>query len=166
MNPDELLYTPEHEWLDIDGNVATVGITAYAAEKLGDVVFVELPDVDAAVTAGTVIGEIESTKSVGELFAPVDGTVTENNAAVVKNMVCERPMVASSVCSSRAMLTSAGLSMLAFNWNATQAARTATTRVTTGRRPVALMPDAPTRSGSTRRCGRTRRPPPPRPGHR
>src|SRR5688572_25786645 len=78
-----LKYTPEHEWLDIDGNVATVGITAYAAEKLGDVVFVELPDADAAVTAGSVIGEIESTKSVGELFAPVDGTVTENNAAVV-----------------------------------------------------------------------------------
>jgi glycine cleavage system H protein len=78
-----LKYTPEHEWLDIDGNVATVGITAYAAEKLGDVVFVDLPDADAAVTAGSVIGEIESTKSVGELFAPVDGTVTENNAAVV-----------------------------------------------------------------------------------
>jgi glycine cleavage system H protein len=78
-----LKYTPEHEWLDIDGNIATVGITAYAAEKLGDVVFVELPDADAAVTAGSVIGEIESTKSVGELFAPVDGTVTENNAAVV-----------------------------------------------------------------------------------
>jgi glycine cleavage system H protein len=78
-----LKYTPEHEWLDIDGNVATVGITAYAAEKLGDVVFVELPDASAAVTAGSVVGEIESTKSVGELFAPVDGTVTENNAAVV-----------------------------------------------------------------------------------
>ncbi|SFN97045.1 glycine cleavage system protein GcvH [Mycetocola miduiensis] len=78
-----LKYTPEHEWLDIDGNVATVGITAYAAEKLGDVVFVELPDASVAVTAGSVIGEIESTKSVGELFAPVDGTVTENNAAVV-----------------------------------------------------------------------------------
>jgi glycine cleavage system H protein len=78
-----LKYTPEHEWLDIDGNVATVGITAYAADKLGDVVFVELPDASAAVTAGSVIGEIESTKSVGELFAPVDGTVTENNAAVV-----------------------------------------------------------------------------------
>lgn len=78
-----LKYTPEHEWLDIDGDVATVGITAYAADKLGDVVFVELPGAETAVTAGTVIGEIESTKSVGELFAPVDGTVTENNTAVV-----------------------------------------------------------------------------------
>ena len=78
-----LKYTPEHEWLHIDGDIATVGITAYAAEKLGDVVFVELPDVDGTVAAGTVVGEIESTKSVGELFAPVDGTVTELNADVV-----------------------------------------------------------------------------------
>lgn len=78
-----LKYTPEHEWLDIDGDIATVGITDYAAEKLGDVVFVELPDVDGTVASGTVVGEIESTKSVGELFAPVDGTVTEQNSAVV-----------------------------------------------------------------------------------
>jgi len=63
--------------------VATVGITAYAAEKLGDVVFVELPEVGSDVTAGRVVGEIESTKSVGELFAPVDGTVAEANTAVV-----------------------------------------------------------------------------------
>lgn len=78
-----LKYTPEHEWLDIDGDIATVGITDYAAEKLGDVVFVELPEVDGTVTSGTVVGEIESTKSVGELFAPVDGTVTEQNSDVV-----------------------------------------------------------------------------------
>lgn len=78
-----LKYTPEHEWLAIDGNSATVGITAFAAEKLGDVVFVELPGEGTAITAGTVVGEIESTKSVGELFAPVDGTVTASNSAVV-----------------------------------------------------------------------------------
>ena len=78
-----LKYTPEHEWLDIDGDVATVGITDYAAEKLGDVVFVELPDVDSDLASGTVVGEIESTKSVGELFAPVDGTVTAQNSDVV-----------------------------------------------------------------------------------
>ena len=78
-----LKYTPEHEWLDIDGDVATVGITDYAAEKLGDVVFVELLDVDGTLASGTVVGEIESTKSVGELFAPVDGTVTEQNTDVV-----------------------------------------------------------------------------------
>lgn len=78
-----LKYTPEHEWLDIDGDIATVGITDYAAEKLGDVVFVELPDVDGTLASGTVVGEIESTKSVGELFAPVDGTVTAQNSEVV-----------------------------------------------------------------------------------
>ncbi|WP_158864896.1 glycine cleavage system protein GcvH [Leifsonia sp. AG29] len=79
----DLKYTPEHEWIRVDGDVATVGITSYAAEKLGDVVFVELPEVGSDVTAGRVVGEIESTKSVGELFAPLDGTVTEANTAVV-----------------------------------------------------------------------------------
>lgn len=79
----DLKYTAEHEWLLVEGDVATVGITAYAAEKLGDVVFVELPEVGSDVTAGRVVGEIESTKSVGELFAPVDGTVAEANIAVV-----------------------------------------------------------------------------------
>ncbi|MCU1584750.1 MAG: glycine cleavage system protein [Microbacteriaceae bacterium] len=78
-----LRYTAEHEWLLVDGDTATVGITAYAAEKLGDVVFVDLPSVGATVASGKVVGEIESTKSVGELFAPVDGTVTEVNDAVV-----------------------------------------------------------------------------------
>ena len=78
-----LKYTAEHEWLSVQGDIATVGITAYAAEKLGDVVFVELPAVGASVASGKIVGEIESTKSVGELFAPVDGTVTEVNEAVV-----------------------------------------------------------------------------------
>ena len=84
-----LKYTAEHEWVLVDPSTgsgtgtATVGITAYAAEKLGDVVFVELPTVGSTVASGTVVGEIESTKSVGELFAPVNGTVAEVNAAVV-----------------------------------------------------------------------------------
>jgi glycine cleavage system H protein len=78
-----LQYTAEHEWVLVEGGVATVGITAYAAEKLGDVVFVELPDVGSGIAEGKVIGEIESTKSVGELFAPVDGTVVAANDAVV-----------------------------------------------------------------------------------
>jgi glycine cleavage system H protein len=82
-DPKSYKYTPEHEWVDVAGDSATVGITAYAAEKLGDVVFVELPKVGSAVVAGKVVGEIESTKSVGELFAPVDGTVLEANDAVV-----------------------------------------------------------------------------------
>ena len=76
-------YTKEHEWIDIAGNIATVGITAYAADKLGDVVFVDLPTVGSTVAEGRVVGEIESTKSVGELFAPVNGTVLEINDAVV-----------------------------------------------------------------------------------
>jgi glycine cleavage system H protein len=79
----DLKYTAEHEWLLVEGDTATVGITSYAAEKLGDVVFVELPAEGSDVAAGRVVGEIESTKSVGELFAPVDGTVAEANQAVV-----------------------------------------------------------------------------------
>jgi glycine cleavage system H protein len=82
-SPNELKYTAEHEWVQIDGEVATVGITEYAAEKLGDVVFVELPEVGSDVAEGKVVGEIESTKSVGELFAPVNGTVSAVNDAVV-----------------------------------------------------------------------------------
>ena len=83
INQSELRYTREHEWLLVEGQSVTVGITAYAAEKLGDVVFVDLPAVGAAVAAGKVVGEIESTKSVGELFAPLDGTVSAVNDAVV-----------------------------------------------------------------------------------
>jgi len=78
-----LKYTAEHEWVALDGDVATIGITDYAADKLGDVVFVELPAAGSDVTAATVVGEIESTKSVGELYAPLTGAVVEVNDAVV-----------------------------------------------------------------------------------
>lgn len=78
-----LKYTDEHEWIALAGDVATVGITDYAAEKLGDVVYVELPAVGTTVTAGEVCGEIESTKSVGELYAPLTGEVVAINDAVV-----------------------------------------------------------------------------------
>ena len=81
--PTALHYTEEHEWIDVDGDIATVGITDYAAEKLGDVVYVDLPAAGTTVTEGTVVGEIESTKSVGELFAPVNGEIVEANQAVV-----------------------------------------------------------------------------------
>ena len=77
-----LKYTAEHEWILVEGSVATVGITAYAADKLGDVVYVDLPNVGSDVSESTVVGEIESTKSVGELFAPVDGVIAEANDAV------------------------------------------------------------------------------------
>ena len=81
-DPTTLQYTAEHEWILVEGDVATVGITAYAADKLGDVVFVDLPKAGSSVASGKVVGEIESTKSVGELFAPVDGVVAESNDAV------------------------------------------------------------------------------------
>ncbi len=79
----DLQYTAEHEWVRVEGEIVTIGITAYAADKLGDVVFVDLPSVGSDVSGGTVVGEIESTKSVGELFAPVDGEVTDANQAVI-----------------------------------------------------------------------------------
>lgn len=79
---ESLLYTKEHEWLAIDGDVATVGITSYAAEKLGDVVYVDLPAVGTKTVYMKICGEIESTKSVGELYAPVDGEVVEINDSV------------------------------------------------------------------------------------
>lgn len=82
VDRDSLKYTKEHEWLAIDGDVATVGITEYAAEKLGDIVFVDLPKVGSSTTYMKICGEIESTKSVGELYAPVDGEVVEINQAL------------------------------------------------------------------------------------
>jgi glycine cleavage system H protein len=78
----ELQYTAEHEWVAVDGDVATVGITGYAAGQLGDIVYADLPAVGATVEAGQVVGELESTKSVGELFCPVDGEVVEVNEEV------------------------------------------------------------------------------------
>lgn len=77
-----LSYTAEHEWIERSGDTATVGITDFAADKLGDVVFVDLPAVGTAVTAGDVCGEIESTKSVGELYSPITGEVVEVNTAL------------------------------------------------------------------------------------
>lgn len=82
--PLELFYTADHEWVaDPTAARARVGITDFAAQALGDVVFVSLPEVGAGVTAGTPCGEIESTKSVSDVFAPVSGTVVEVNQAVL-----------------------------------------------------------------------------------
>ena len=77
--PADLHYTPEHEWVSVEGRVATVGITDFAAQQLGDVVYVSLPSVGAAVTGGEPCGEVESVKSVSDLYSPVDGEVTEVN---------------------------------------------------------------------------------------
>jgi glycine cleavage system H protein len=80
--PTDLLYTPEHEWLRIDGDRATIGITAHAADALGDVVYVDLPALGSTVTAGEPCGEVESTKSVSDLFSPVTGEVVAVNDAL------------------------------------------------------------------------------------
>jgi glycine cleavage system H protein len=78
-NPAELRYTAEHEWVSVEGTLASVGITEYAAQQLGDVVYVSLPAPGTAVTAGEPCGEVESVKSVSDLYSPVDGEVTEIN---------------------------------------------------------------------------------------
>jgi glycine cleavage system H protein len=77
--PEELRYTEQHEWVRVDGGRATVGITDYAQSELGDVVYVDVPEPGAIVTAGTPFGEVESTKSVSDVYAPVSGTVVERN---------------------------------------------------------------------------------------
>lgn len=82
--PENLKYTTEHEWLE-ESTPAVIGVTDVAADALGDVVYLELPEVGAQVEAGAVVGEIESTKSVSELYSPVSGTVTEVNTEAVDN---------------------------------------------------------------------------------
>jgi glycine cleavage system H protein len=78
--PTDRKYTKEHEWIQVNGNSATVGITDYAQESLGDIVFVETPKVGAELAAGKTFGTVESVKAVSDLFAPASGTVTEVNA--------------------------------------------------------------------------------------
>ena len=83
-NPQHLTYSKEHEWLTaVEDGVATVGITEFAATALGDVVYVQLPEVGDTVTAGDTCGELESTKSVSDLYSPASGEVVEANQAVV-----------------------------------------------------------------------------------
>ncbi|WP_017599805.1 glycine cleavage system protein GcvH [Nocardiopsis lucentensis] len=80
--PTELGYTDKHEWVRIEDGVATVGITEFAAESLGDIVYVELPEAGTEVTAGETCGEVESTKSVSDIYSPVNGEVVEVNEAL------------------------------------------------------------------------------------
>lgn len=84
-NPKNLRYTKEHEWINADGKTATVGITDYAQNSLGDIVFVELPKVGSEVTAGKSFGTVESVKSVSELFAPASGKVVAVNEELTKS---------------------------------------------------------------------------------
>lgn len=82
MTPEELKYTPDHEWIAANGDTVRVGITDFAQQQLGDVVFVQLPEVGAVVAAKDAVGEVESTKSVSEIYAPLAGEVTAVNEAL------------------------------------------------------------------------------------
>ena len=90
--PDDLVYTEEHEWIRTeDSGVLRLGITDYAQDQLGDIVYVELPDVGATLDEGAIVSEVESTKSVGEVYAPVGGTV-----AAVNDALTEQPELVNS----------------------------------------------------------------------
>jgi len=78
-----LKFTDDHEWLNIDGDIATVGITTHATEQLGDIVFVELPEADTEAEKGDAVAVVESVKAASDIFMPLDGTVTESNEAIV-----------------------------------------------------------------------------------
>ena len=80
--PEDLLYSAEHEWLRVEGDVGIVGITDFAQDQLGDIVYVDLPAVGDSVESGAVVGELESTKSVSDLFSPVSGEVIARNEAL------------------------------------------------------------------------------------
>lgn len=98
--PESLRYTEDHEWALAEGAKVRVGITDFAQEALGDIVFVELPEVGAAVEQGGTLGEIESTKSVSEVYAPLAGTVIEVNSelATAPELVNEQPYGAGWIC--------------------------------------------------------------------
>ena len=101
--PDDLRYSSDHEWVRRDGDEVRVGITDYAQDALGDVVFVQLPTVGATVTAGDPFGEVESTKSVSDVYAPVSGTVSEINEALVDSpqLLNEDPYGEGWICAIR-----------------------------------------------------------------
>jgi glycine cleavage system H protein len=83
VNPKNLKYHREHDWVRIDGDTAVFGLTSYAQETLGDIVYIELPEVGADVTAGTAYAEVESVKAVSDVYAPLSGSVVEVNEEVV-----------------------------------------------------------------------------------
>jgi glycine cleavage system H protein len=91
--PTELRYTKDHEWVRVEGSRARVGITDYAQDALGDVVYVDLPEIGAEVTADKAFGEVESTKSVSDVFSPVSGTIVERNPLIDEHpeLVNEQP---------------------------------------------------------------------------
>ena len=93
MNPDDLRYHKEHTWLKVSGRKVTIGITDYAQDALGDIVYIDLPEVDTDVEANSEIGEIESTKATSSIISPVSGRVTEVNEYLSESpeMINEEP---------------------------------------------------------------------------
>ena len=83
--PTNLRYTKDHEWIKLDGNVATIGITDYAQKELGDIVYVEVETIGKSLKAGEVFGTVEAVKTVSDLFLPVDGTISELNPALANS---------------------------------------------------------------------------------
>ncbi|MEQ8969882.1 MAG: glycine cleavage system protein GcvH [Coleofasciculus sp. C1-SOL-03] len=83
--PEDLKYLDSHEYVRLDGEIATIGISAFAIDQLGDIVFIELPDVNSALEKGETFGTIESVKAVEDMYAPVTGTVIERNDAIVES---------------------------------------------------------------------------------
>jgi glycine cleavage system H protein len=86
MDPTTLKYTPTHEWVHLDGDVATLGISKFAVDQLTDLIVIELPKVGATLTKGKPFGEVESVKAVSDLYAPIGGDVLEVNEAVTKDV--------------------------------------------------------------------------------
>ena len=84
-HPDNLMYTSEHEWVKIENNIATVGITDFAQGELGDIIFLEFPDVDESFNEGDVFGTIEAVKTVSELYAPISGKIVSINDQIENN---------------------------------------------------------------------------------
>ena len=87
--PANLFYTKDHEWLLFEGDVVTMGVTEHAQDQLGDIVFVELPDVDESVVIGDSLGVVESTKAVSDVFSPVTGTVIETNEIALESPILD-----------------------------------------------------------------------------
>ena len=83
--PENLLYTSEHEWIKIENNTAIIGITDFAQSELGDIIFLELPDLDSVFNAGDIFGTIEAVKTVSDLYMPLDGKITEVNGVLNDN---------------------------------------------------------------------------------
>ena len=86
MDPKTLRFTPSHEWVHVDGDVATIGLSRFAVDQLSDLIMIDLPEVGSKVTVGKSFGEVESVKSVSDLYAPIAGEVTAVNAAVRDNI--------------------------------------------------------------------------------